>query len=128
MTIEERIRSVDWNQYQGPEYYNPEELVLALLQLSVFDESQSKYGLDNKVLCAVGNSHAGTYYPAMLEAADLIIEMEKRSELKCVRRCAYAILNDLYYFEPELGSYSNHGAEHILNFVRSRLGEYADET
>nr|WP_315484342.1 hypothetical protein [uncultured Undibacterium sp.] len=128
MTIEEKIKSVDWKQYQGPEYYNPEELVQALLQLSAYDESKAKYGLDNKVLFAVGNNHAGTYYPAILEAAGIIIEMEKHSSLESVRKCAYAILNDLYYFEPELGSYDNHSAEDILKFVKLELNEYADET
>lgn len=127
MTIEERIKSVEWRQYLGPEYYNPEELVQALLQLSVFDESNTTHGLDNKVLFAVGNNHAGTYYPAILEAADLIIEMEKHSSLESVRKCANAILNNLYYFEPELGTYSKHRAEEILKFVKLKLNEYADE-
>lgn len=127
MSIEEKIKSVDWRQYRGPEYYDPDKLVQALLQLSVFDESNAKNDLDNKVLFAVGNNHAGTYYPAILEAADLIIEMEKYSSLESVRKCANAILSNLYYFEPELGTYDKHSAEDIFKFVKSKFSEYADK-
>lgn len=128
MNIEAKIKKIDWVKYSGPEYYNPENLIEALLHLITYDKSKAKNGLDNKVLYSLGNNHAGTYYPAILEAADLIIEMEKKSESKSVRNCAYAILNDLYYCEPELGTYQEHSYEQILNFVRVKLDDYKDKT
>jgi hypothetical protein len=125
--IEERIRSVRWEQYAGPEYYRPGELVEALIDLANFDQSRARHGLENKVLFAVGNNHAGTYYPAILEAADIIIAIEQESGVPESRNCAREILTDLYYFSAEVGAYAGHSAEQIENFVRSRLESYADE-
>jgi hypothetical protein len=125
--IEERIRSVKWEHYAGPEFYCPGDLVEALIDLANFDESSARHGLDNEVLFAVGNNHAGTYYPAILEAADILIEIEQRSEVPESRSCARAILNTLYYFNADVGTYTGHSAEQIESFVRSKLEPYADE-
>ena len=125
--IEERIRSVRWEQYAGPDYYRPGELVETLIDLVNFDQSKARHGLDNEVLFAVGNNHAGTYYPAILEAADILIEIEQRSELPQSRKCARAVLNDLYYFNAEVGTYIGHSAEQIESFVKGRLEPYADD-
>ncbi len=128
MSIDNSIKEVDWSSYEGPEDYNPEELIEALLHLNAYDESNAKNGLDNKVLFAVGNNHRGTYYPAILGAADLLIKIESSSTSKQARKCAYAILNDLYYFEPEVGSFSNRSFEEIAKFVENKLRPYSDET
>jgi len=125
--IEERIRSVRWEQYAGPEFYRPGHLVEALIDLANFDQSRARHGLENKVLFAVGNNHAGTYYPAILEAADILIEIEQKCEVPELRKCARAILNDLYYFSADVGTYTGHSAEQIESFVRGRLEPYADE-
>jgi hypothetical protein len=125
--IEERIRSVRWEQYAGPELYRPGELVEALIALAHFDQSKARYGLDNMVLFAVGNNHAGTYYPAILEATDILIEIEQESEVPGSRKCARAILNDLVYFSAEVGAYTGHSPEQIESFVRGKLKPYADE-
>ena len=126
LDIKEKIISVDWLKYSGPEYYDPEEMVESLIHLSSHNESRARHGLDHKVLSAVGNNHAGTYYPAILEAADLLIEMEQSSELEKVRKCAYCILNNLYYFQPDVSNYKDHSYEHILSFVREKLSDYSD--
>ena len=126
-SIENKIKSVNWDKYSGPEYYAPNRLIESLISLSKFDESQAKNGLDNEVLFSVGNNHAGTYYPAILDAADLLIELERSSEIEATRKCAYVILNDLYYFGPELGSYDNHTYEQIESFVKKKLKYYADD-
>jgi hypothetical protein len=127
ISIEERIRSVRWEEYAGPEYYRPGELVEALIDLANFDQSRARHGLENKVLFAVGNNHAGTYYPAILEAADILIEIEQESGVPKSRKCAREILTDLYYFSAEVGTYTGHSAEQIESFVRSKLESYADE-
>jgi hypothetical protein len=127
--IEERIRSVRWEQYAGPEWYRPGELVEALIELASFDQSRARHALQNKVnkvLFAVGNDHAGTYYPAILEAADILIEIEQASEVPASRACARAVLNELYYFSAEVGTYNGHSAEQIESYVRGRLEPYAD--
>lgn len=126
-TFEEKVKRIDWQKYVGPEYYAPNKLIDALIDLNEFDESNARHGLDNKVLFAVGNNHAGTYYPAILEAADLLVEIYEHSDSEDARKCAYAILSDLYYFCPELGTYNKHSYEEIEQFVKDKLKPYADE-
>lgn len=125
--IEQKIRLVQWEQYAGPEYYRPGDLVEALVDLANFEQSRADHGLENKVLFAVGNNHAGTHYPAILEAADILIEIEQKSKAPESRECARAILTDLYYFCAEVGTYSGHSAEQIESFVRGKLESYAGE-
>ncbi|MEJ2610210.1 MAG: hypothetical protein P8179_09010 [Candidatus Thiodiazotropha sp.] len=72
--IKERIKGVNLSEYLGPEYYSPDRLIESLVELSKYDTNNAKYGLDNKVLFALGNNHAGTYYPTILGATDIIIE------------------------------------------------------
>lgn len=127
-SFEERVQSVGWSRYSGPEYYSQEELEESLIHLSRNDESRASNGLDNKVLFAVGNNHAGTYYPAILEVADFLIELEESSTNEAVRKCAYAILNDLFYFSPDVGNYTGHSFEEIESFVKEKLSPYADPT
>lgn len=124
----ERIINTDWESYCGPEYYDSREIVDVLTDLVNFDESKAPHGLDNKVLFAVGNNHAGTYYPALLAAVDILMEIERSASNQNSRSCAYAILNNLYYFEPELGSYLNLSYSEIEKIIKQKLMEYADET
>jgi hypothetical protein len=124
--IEERIRSVRWEQFAGPDDYRPGDLVEALIDLANFDQSRARHGLENKVLFAAGNNHAGTYYPAILEAADILIEIEQQSRVPESRKCARAVLTDLYYFSADVGTYTGHSVEQIESFVRGKLESYAD--
>ncbi|GAB1270349.1 hypothetical protein NBRC116493_36030 [Aurantivibrio infirmus] len=126
--IERKIREVDWSQYNGPECFSASELQEALLDLLSYDESRAVHGLDNKVLFAVGNNHAGTYYPAILEATDILINIETSGENESSRKCAFAILNDLTCFEPELGSYKGCSNTQLQEFVATKLKNYEDQT
>ncbi|GAA3918481.1 hypothetical protein [Litoribacillus peritrichatus] len=126
--MEEKVRNIDWVKYSGPEHFDPDELVEALILLSRNDESRAVHGLDNKVLFAVGNNHAGTYYPAILGALEILIELEKQSTNLAVRKCSFAILNDLFYFTPELGSYQTHTEEELEKIVKERLRDYEDKS
>lgn len=126
-SIEKRIRSIDWEQYVGPESYKPNRLINALINLKNYDDGTVKNGLVNEVLFSVGNNHAGTYYPAILDAIPLLIELAEKSDKKLVRNSSVAVLNDVYYFEPELGTYSSHTEEEISAFVKSTLYNYSDE-
>lgn len=126
--IEEKIRAVRWEKYTGPEFYRPGRLVQALVDLAMFDESRTCHDLANEVLFAVGNNHSGTYYPAVLEAVDILTEIERTSDVTEARSCARAILNDLYYFGAEVGTYTGHSPKQIESFVRQRLEPYANES
>jgi len=135
-SFEEKVRSIDWTKYLEPEYYDPEKMhyspdrpIKALIQLSRYDESKAESGLsmDSEVRFAIGNDHRGTYYPAALEAIDLIIEIEKHSDIEAARKCAADILNDLYYFQLELGSDDKQLYEAIENIIKEKLQPYSDE-
>ena len=134
--FEEKVRSIDWTKYLEPEYYNPEKMdyrpdrtIKALIQLNRFDADDSKVGFGSgiisEVLFAIGNDHRGTYYPAALEAIDLIIEIEKHSESEAARKCAFDTLGDLYYFQLELGSNDKQLFEAIENTIKEKLLPYA---
>lgn len=132
--FEQRIRNINWAKYLEPRYYNPnqmdyspERLVKVLIWLIEFDESEAAFGLHNEILDALGNNHRGTYYPVVLEAIDLIIEIEKHSEIEEVRKSASAILNDLHYFQLELGNKDKQLFEEIDNAIRKKLKPYSDE-
>ncbi|MCO7223515.1 hypothetical protein [Pleionea sp. CnH1-48] len=124
--LEFQISSVRWSDFSGPEHYKPDELVEALIDLSRYDESRAINGLENKVLFAVGNNHAGTYYPAVLVALDILIVIEQSSEVEAIRNCAHAILNNLYYFSPEVGDYMAHSPQEIEDYVKVKLKPYSD--
>jgi hypothetical protein len=135
-SFEQKVRSIDWSKYLAPEYYDPEMMfydparpVKALIQLNQFDESkaESDAGISSEVRYAIGNDHRGTYYPAALEAIDLIIEIEKCSDKEAARNCAKYILNDLYYFQLELGSKDKNLYDSINGVVREKLKSYSDE-
>ena len=138
ITFEEKVRGIDWTKYLEPEYYDPEKMhynpdrtIKALIQLSRFDGDESKVefgaGMDSEVIFAIGNDHRGTYYPATLEAIDLIIEIQKHSELEAARKCASAVLNDLYHFQLELGSIDKQLYDAIENTIKEKLLPYSDE-
>lgn len=135
-SFEEKVRRLNWTKYLKPEYCNPEEmdyspekLIKVLVQLSQYDglNYESVIGIGSEVRFAIGNDHRGTYYPAALEAIDLIIEIEKHSDLEAARNCATAILNDLYYFRLELGSNDERLYDSIESIIRKKLQSYSDE-
>jgi hypothetical protein len=135
-SFEEKVLSIDWAKYLEPEYYDPERMdyfpdktVGALIKLNQYNELEGDFnsGLGSEVRYAIGNDHRGTYYPAALEAIDLIVEIEKHSELVAARKCDATILNDLYYFRLELGSDDTQLYEAIESIIREKLEPYSDE-
>lgn len=133
-SFEEKVRGVDWTKYLAPEYHDPEnmdffpdELPKTLIRLSRYRESEDGNAFGSEVLFAFGNNHRGTYYPAALEAVDLIIEVQKHSELKAARNFATCILNDLHYFQLEMNSKDEQLYESIESIIKEKLRPYSDE-
>ncbi len=139
ISFEKKIRSIDWVKYLAPEYYDPnkmdfdpDKLAEVLIELGQINESSCNNGFLNEVRYAIGNDHRGTYYPAALEAIDLIIEIEKNSDNENARRVANCILNDLYYFQLEMGGNEGTGNnqslyEAINDSIKEKLKPYSDE-
>lgn len=121
MDFENRLRGVDWVYFSGPEFYDSKELVdaiMALYELSCPDDARDS--MLRRVLCAIGNDHRGTYYPAILKALGFIQEISTMSFNKHsshVALCVLWILGSRFQC-AELGSYSENTAEEIEDFVK----------
>lgn len=126
--LKEEIYNVDWSEFRGPDMYDPARVPVALLSLLNLTDSSDANNVGNDVIAAIGNNHAGTYYPAALRAADFVVAIEKSPKNEVQRICASSILNDLYYFEPELGRYRNCTAEGLKDSLTSKLKDYSDES
>lgn len=80
-----------------------------------------------RLINAIGNNHAGVYYPAVLKALDYIIYIEKNTEHKACKVCALSVLNDIFYFSPEIGDYKGCSNMELEKFVTTKLCPYSDE-
>ncbi len=126
--LKKEILNIDWDEFNGPEGYESNRVADSLILLAEIKDAQKANDIGNKVTYAIGNDHAGVYYPAVLSALDFIIILEKNSDDNNVRKiCCGAILNNLYYFEPELGSYNGCTSSELKSFVVDKLQSYSDE-
>ena len=122
------VLSVDWTKFNGPELYNPRKVPEALIALAELKDSSQANRVGLEVVNAIGNNHSGTYYPVILEALDFIIMLEKNSVNNKTRKiCSAAILNDLYYFEPELGSWSDCAITELKKIATAKLSPFSDD-
>ena len=125
--IVEEIRGVDWSRYDGPKYYDSSVVADVLVSLAELENGGQAEAVGRNVIWALGNDHAGAYYPAILGALDFIINIEKNTASEACRLCASSILNNLYYFDADVSGYVNETAEEIEQFVRAKLEPYSDE-
>ena len=107
--------------------FDPNELVESLIELNQVDESKSNDRFLSKVRYAFGNDHRGTYYPAALEAVDLVIEIEKTSANELAQKFAKYVLNDLHYFQLEMSDGNEDLYNSISNSIKENLKPYSDE-
>jgi hypothetical protein len=125
--IKDEILSINWSVYNGPEYYDPYNVADTLISLLELKDIKQAEEIGRRVISAIGNDHAGTYYPAVLSALDIIISIEKEPNNKTRKICANSILNNLYYFEPEIGSYSGCTSTQLKEFANNKLEAYSDD-
>ncbi|MBU6954012.1 hypothetical protein [Hahella sp. HN01] len=125
-SLEAILRNIDWLLYSGPDLYAPDKVIASLLALIELHDQNASKAVSETVLNTLGNNHQGVYYPAVLAALDLLISMAEAADQPVRMRCARAILNDLYYFEPELGYYDGCSNEELKRFVCTKLQPYSD--
>lgn len=125
--LKEEINRVDWSGFDGPASYDAKKIPAVLNALMELDSSELAESVANKLVYAIGNDHAGVYYPAVIKVLDYIIAIEKNTQNKACKTCALAILNDLYYFEPDVDGYHGCTADELRNFVKDKLRPYSDE-
>jgi hypothetical protein len=118
----EEIYETKWSAYQGPEYYNSDRAVNSLLDLVRLRFEVDKWAVYNNVLSGIGNNHAGNYYPAVLKAVPLLLQLIRKSEHELVRNCTLEIITELYCsFGPEPGTFTALTETELSDFVRSGI-------
>ncbi|MGD8914939.1 MAG: hypothetical protein PVJ68_19720 [Candidatus Thiodiazotropha sp.] len=125
--MKQEIDNVDWSNFNGPTMYDAQVVSPALYSLMDLTDSNQAEEVGNKLIYALGNDHAGVYYPVVLKALDFLITIEKNTDSTACRTCALAVLNDLYYFEPDIEGYEGCTAEDLKKFVIEKLLPYSDE-
>ena len=121
-SIENKISSVDWSSFNGPEYYDSEKAKQSLFSLVLLENEIDNSATYNEVLFCIGNNHAGTYYPAAYEAVKIISEILKESPSEISRNCALEIFIDLYCaFEPEMVGYTHFSFEELQSYVSQEI-------
>ena len=105
--IQKEINRIDWKSFSGPEHYEPDRVSDALSNLISLKKESLSDKVYNNVLFAIGNNHAGTYYPAVQKALKYIIQTAISGNTEITKNCALNILIDLYAsFYPEIGNYN----------------------
>ena len=121
-SIIDKINHIDWSKYSGVEYYEPKDVAKSLIDLILLNDAKQAEKVGNNILSTVGNNHAGTYYPAMIEAIDVIIYAALNAKNSVSSRCAFAILEDMYAsFEAEMGNYSGCTGTELDNLVSEKI-------
>ncbi|MBP6825557.1 MAG: hypothetical protein KA165_03260 [Saprospiraceae bacterium] len=121
----EKIKNIDWEEYNGPEYFSPSEVIESLCHLVLLTEDHQKPDVYNSVLFAIGNNHAGTYYPVIREALHFILEVAVEGDSEVARNCALDILTDLYMsFVPDTDESTKFTAAELKGFVEKEMKGY----
>jgi hypothetical protein len=134
------LSDVDWESYPRPEHDPHGTVTEALQALAAADDADTDE-ICSKVLYALGNNHAGTYYPVVIAALPVLGKI-LRAGPRAARRATLAILSDLACFipEPEFETFVNsegevvslqtafrHGLEEILPVVGELVRSGDDE-
>lgn len=103
MEIHDRIRATPWDRYAQPEWNTSSSVADALVNASLANDAASGSSAYNNLLYAIGNNHAGTYYPVLLPVMSFL------SEILCTgspqaQTTVLSLLDDLVAsFHPEPG-------------------------
>ena len=124
--LKEEIHNVDWSYFNGPPMYESKEVPTALYLLMELEDSNQAEKVGDKLINTLGNNHEGVYYPVVLKALDYVIAIANNTDSKACRICALAVLNDLYYFEPDIEGYAGCSAEELKTVVLKKLSPYSD--
>jgi hypothetical protein len=97
------VEAVEWAAFAQPEWNKPDSVVNALSNVMTAKDAASCSSAYDDLLYAVGNNHAGTYYPVLL-AAMPALEAILLSGQHWPQRAVLCILDDLFAsFCPEPG-------------------------
>ncbi len=121
--LKQLVKNVNWSIYDGVEGYDSKIVNEALFELIDLEKLEEVYSqsIEHKMISAIGNDHRGTFYPAILSALDILIEIAKFGSFKS-SRSALAILDNLCAsFFAETGNYTNHSADYVNSYFIEAL-------
>lgn len=105
-----------------------EPQVINLLEQIININSQEGNALAEAFISAIGNNHSGVYCVAYKWAIAFLVQLYQNSEPSSLRAIAiYAILNDLYYFEPIEEQAANADNTTIKEEIKQLLALFADK-
>ena len=96
------VDDISWDQFPGPEQYEPDSVVPSLHRLAAaqtFDEAEAAY---TNVLFAAGNNHAGTLYPASQAALPFVLAIGLEGN-GWAKWGALQTLTEFVLFSPDYG-------------------------
>ena len=89
--------------YPQPAWNTPDSVSKALEAVSNASDKESSQSAYNKLLYAVGNNHAGTYYPVALSIITEIEAIMRSGEMWPQHTVIEAMIDLFISFEPEPG-------------------------
>jgi hypothetical protein len=96
-----QITAMQWDAFDQPEWNTCNSIVDALTGLITATDAQSSSAAYHHVLYAVGNNHAGTYYPVLIAVLPFLEKIAIEGT-DWPQRTALSILDDLFAsFSPE---------------------------
>jgi hypothetical protein len=111
---------VDFNAYPQPQWNDPDTVSVALAHGINAHNEESSWAAYDRLLYAVGNNHAGTYFPVVL-AVFPSLEVILRDGTPWPRHTVLQVLIDLFSsFQPDPGHDVSQEAS-LLAAVRHRI-------
>jgi hypothetical protein len=99
----EQFHAAQWRNYHQPEWNTETSVAEALSSVCEVGDLDSSSAAYHKLLYAVGNNHAGTYYPVVLAIMPLMDELLRVGGPWSVRTVLEALIDLSGSFQPEPG-------------------------
>jgi hypothetical protein len=99
----EKFHAEHWHNYAQPDWNTKTSVADALSSVWEASDSDSSERACNKLLYAVGNNHAGTYYPVLIAVTPFMEEILRIGHPWSVRTVLSILIDLLASFEPARG-------------------------
>jgi hypothetical protein len=118
----EQLDSVIWHSLSQPSWNKPATVPESIRGLAAATSEHGALGAYNDFLYAVGNNHAGTYFPVVVQTLPFLEEILRHGGARA-REVTLDVLVDLTgSFQPEL----TEGAAELRALVRHDVARFAD--
>lgn len=119
----EGVDVVPWTSLPQPESNRSDAVPCALRRLGAATSEQQANKAYHQFLFAIGNNHAGSYYPVVLEAVPFLGEILESGDEWAQARTLDILIDLLASFGPEPGHETIEGAGGVRLQVDVLLGE-----